>query len=195
MSWIDCFFSSWSKFLDFSSESSRKEFWIFALCNLAIFFLFFLFITHTIFSNSILQSDFSELGASSIFMEIFSDFQLPTFEWKDGYSFLLELGFSFLVSVVFWLGFVLTPMILYMIFFLIFFPLLFSSGVYPIQVLTIYMLVVLLPYLALSIRRMRNAGYGPLIIFVQLIPFLGPFIYGFLLIKLDESHVSPQKYE
>lgn len=47
----------------------------------------------------------------------------------------------------------------------------------------LYAIVITIPALALLIRRLRDAGYGPQWILIQLIPIAGPFIMLGLLCK------------
>lgn len=182
MSWIDYFFKSWTRFSDFKSESDRKEFWIFALFNLGIFFLLFLFISYSVLSNQeVLDIVNNSIKTVLSYFHVTNASEFPLN--ADSGIFPWVLLIAFFSSVLCWAFFISSPIFFYLFVLIVTAPVMCLSGVYSIQVALIYMLAVMIPYLALSIRRLRNAGYGLIAFFSQLIPVAGPFIYVFFLAK------------
>ena len=66
---------------------------------------------------------------------------------------------------------------------------LFTIGVILLLIFFAYGVATVLPGIAITVRRLRDAGYNWLYIFIPLIPFVGIFILIFLLCqptKVDE---------
>ncbi len=181
MSWVDYFWKSWTRFSDFTSKSDRKEFWIFALFNLGIFFLLFLFVSYTLLSSQTVQNLVTE--CITVVMSIFDIKSAPEFTWNTGTILIpCTIMMAFLLSVSCWILFVSCPIVLFLLV-LSTFAALFGKGIYPIQVTMIYLLVVMIPYLALTVRRLRHAGCNLIVIASQLIPVVGPIMYVCFLSK------------
>lgn len=181
MNWVDCFWKSWTRFSDFTSKSDRKEFWIFALFNMGIFFLLFLFVSYTLLSSQTVQNLVTECVA--VVMNFFDIKSAPEFTWNMGTILIpCTVMMAFLLSVSCWILFVSCPIVLFLLV-LLAFAALFGKGIYPIQVTLIYLLVVMIPYLALTVRRLRHAGCNLIVIASQLIPVVGPIMYVYFLSK------------
>ncbi len=183
MNWIDSFIKPWMQFSDFSSESGRKECWAFLLGNLIIQFL----LVYTSVQSNFLDGFVQEVAGDFIlvFSEIFqeSDVFIEPPVMTEGRAFFLELVFAFILTGLIWVTFALKPILYYSVILFLMLPISFSDGVVTLQVFSLYSLVVLVPHLALMIRRLRNAGYGPLMYLIQLIPFIGSIVFLFLLIS------------
>lgn len=69
-----------------------------------------------------------------------------------------------------------------------------SSGLFAISVILFLIIIVfciaaVLPCIAIAVRRLRDAGYNWPYIFIPLIPFVGIFIFIFLLCQPTEVEV------
>ncbi|MBR2260493.1 MAG: DUF805 domain-containing protein [Paludibacteraceae bacterium] len=182
---IDLFINPWFEFSDIRSKSSRKAFWVFAFGNLFVFFLFFLF-TLSSYDN-LLTDDFRDFVASILSLFSYDVNQMPVMSILQDcqqYSFIYKGIAAFLLALVVWIAFILCPIAFYALY--LFF--LLSIDIYILRLFTIYTLLVMLPYFSLTIRRLRDAGYGPLTYLVQLIPFIGNLIFLFLLIMKNPNN-------
>lgn len=61
-----------------------------------------------------------------------------------------------------------------------------------IVLLSLYYLFSLIPSLALPIRRLRDAGKSPALIFINLIPFIGPLIFFILMCRPSMYEYPPE---
>lgn len=66
---------------------------------------------------------------------------------------------------------------------------LFTIGVILLLIFFAYGVAVVLPGIALTVRRLRDAGYNWPYIFIPLIPFVGIFIFIFLLCQPTKVEV------
>ena len=66
---------------------------------------------------------------------------------------------------------------------------LFTIGVILLLIFFAYGVAAVLPGIALTVRRLRDAGYNWPYIFIPLIPFVGIFIFIFLLCQPTEVEV------
>ena len=66
---------------------------------------------------------------------------------------------------------------------------LFTIGVILLLIFFAYGVAAVLPGIALTVRRLRDAGYNWPYIFIPLIPFVGIFIFIFLLCQPTKVEV------
>ena len=66
---------------------------------------------------------------------------------------------------------------------------LFTIGVILLLIFFAYGVAAVLPGIALTVRRLRDAGYNSPYIFIPLIPFVGIFIFIFLLCQPTKVEV------
>ncbi len=179
---IDLFITPWLEFSDFKSKSSRREFWVFALGNLFVFFL--LFIVALTSYESLLTDDFREF----IEAVLYDLCQMSALLGYQQHSFVYVGVSAFLLASMVWIAFILCPIAFYAFLFIVLLPISFSTGIYMLQLFMVYSLLVMIPQYSLTIRRLRDVGYGPLTYFVQLIPFVGNLILLFLLIMKNPNN-------
>ena len=66
---------------------------------------------------------------------------------------------------------------------------LFTIGVILFLIIFVFCIAAVLPGIAITVRRLRDAGYNWPYIFIPLIPFVGIFILIFLLCQPTEVEV------
>lgn len=182
---IDLFINPWFEFSDIRSKSSRKAFWVFALGNLFVFFLFFLFALSSY--DNLLTDDFRDLIVSILNLFCYDVNQMPVIavlQECHQYSFIYKGIAAFLLASVVWIASILCPIAFYALYLFV----LLSTDIYILRLFSIYTMLVMLPYFSLTIRRLRDVGYGPLTYLVQLIPFVGNLIFLFLLIMKNPNN-------
>ena len=67
---------------------------------------------------------------------------------------------------------------------------LFTIGVILFLIIFVFCIAAVLPGIAITVRRLRDAGYNWPYIFIPLIPFVGIFILIFLLCQQTEVEVQ-----
>ena len=71
---------------------------------------------------------------------------------------------------------------------------LFTIGVILLLIVFAYGVAAILPGLAITVRRLRDAGYNWPYIFIPLIPFVGIFIFIFLLCQPTKVEVPVNNF-